>query len=138
MIFLQYHTLFITAISRPLSKSSISPMQKTATEQLVKLVEKEGFEKVRLQVLATLTRLKQICCHPAIFAKDTVEAGDSAKYEMFLDLVGGLIEAKHKTVVFSQYTRMLAIMKQDLQKMGANIAYLDGSSKKPHEHCEAV
>ncbi len=102
---------------------------KSAKEQLVKLVEKEGFDKVRLQVLATLTRLKQICCHPAIFAKENAEVGDSAKYEMLLDLLGSLIESKHKTVVFSQYTKMLAIMKQDLQKMGAKFAYLDGSSK---------
>ena len=48
---------------------------------------------------------------------------------MLLDLLGGLIESKHKTVVFSQYTRMLAIMREDLKKMGTKFAYLDGSSK---------
>jgi superfamily II DNA or RNA helicase len=102
---------------------------KSAREQLMKLVEKEGFDKVRLQVLATLTRLKQICCHPAIFAKETAEPGDSAKYEMLLDLLGSLIESKHKTVIFSQYTQMLSIMRQDLIKLGARFSYLDGSSK---------
>lgn len=124
-------------ISHIVYNCRLSPVQqelyysyaKSAKEQLTKLVEKEGFDKVRLQVLATLTRLKQICCHPGIFAKETVESGDSAKYEMLLDLLGSLIEAKHKTVVFSQYTQMLSIMKQDLQKMGVKFAYLDGSSK---------
>ncbi len=106
-----------------------SSYAKQATEQLKKLVEKEGFDKVRIHVLATLTRLKQICCHPAIFAKEAPEPGDSSKYEMLLDLIGGLIESKHKTVIFSQYTRMLGILRDDLKKMGVKFAYLDGSSK---------
>ncbi len=106
-----------------------SSYAKTAKEQLMKLVEKEGFDKVRIHVLATLTRLKQICCHPAIFAKEQPEAGDSSKYEMLLDLIGGLMESGHKTVIFSQYTRMLAILRDDLKKMGTKFAYLDGSSK---------
>ena len=102
---------------------------KSARDELTKLVEKDGFDKVRLHVLATLTRLKQICCHPAIFAKDQAIPGDSAKYEMFLDLVGSLMESRKKTVIFSQYTAMLSIMKQDLQKMGVSFAYLDGNTK---------
>ncbi len=80
-------------------------------------------------MLATLTRLKQICCHPAIFAKDQAEVGDSAKYDMLLELLQTLIEGKHKTVIFSQYTRMLQIMREDLQKQGIRFEYLDGSSK---------
>ena len=106
-----------------------SSYAKQATEQLKKLVEKEGFDKVRIHVLATLTRLKQICCHPAIFAKENAEPGDSSKYEMLLDLLGGLIESNHKTVIFSQYTRMLGILREDLKKMGTKFSYLDGSSK---------
>ena len=43
----------------------------SARESLSKLVAKEGFDKVRIHVLATLTRLKQICCHPSIFSNGT-------------------------------------------------------------------
>lgn len=101
----------------------------SAKKELLKLVEKEGFNKVRIHVLATLTRLKQICCHPAIFAKDEAQEGDSAKYEMFLELLQGLIDGGHKTVVFSQYTRMLSIMRDDMERLGIRYCYLDGSSK---------
>lgn len=101
----------------------------SAREELSRLVKKEGFDKVQIHVLATLTRLKQICCHPAIFAKENPETGDSAKYDMLLELLQTLIEGKHKTVIFSQYTRMLTIMKNDLEKMGIPFEYLDGSSK---------
>ena len=40
-----------------------------------------------------------------------------------------LIEGKHKTVIFSQYTRMLQIMREDFEQRGIRFAYLDGSSK---------
>ncbi len=101
----------------------------SARDELVKLVARDGFDKVQIHVLATLTRLKQICCHPAIFAKEKAEPGDSAKYDMLLDLLQNLIEGGHKTVVFSQYTRMLQILKHDLEKWGVKFTYLDGSSK---------
>lgn len=101
----------------------------SAREELSQLVKKEGFDRVQIHVLATLTRLKQICCHPAIFAKENPEQGDSAKYEMLMELLQTLMESKHKTVIFSQYTRMLNIIRQDLQKLGVPFEYLDGSSK---------
>lgn len=101
----------------------------TAREELSQLVSKEGFDRVQIHVLATLTRLKQICCHPAIFAKEKPENGDSSKYDMLHELLQTLIEGRHKTVIFSQYTRMLNIMREDFQKMGIRFEYLDGSSK---------
>ena len=101
----------------------------TARDELVKLVAKEGFDKVQIHILATLTRLKQICCHPAIFAKEKAEPGDSAKYDMLLELLQGLVEGNHKTVIFSQYTRMLHIMREDFEQRGISFAYLDGTSK---------
>ncbi len=105
----------------------------TARNELVSLVEKEGFDRVQIHVLATLTRLKQICCHPAIFAKEKAETGDSAKYEMLVDLVQTLIAGKHKIVIFSQYTRMLQIMREDFQQKGIVFTYLDGSTKNRTE-----
>lgn len=101
----------------------------SARDELVRLVERDGFDKVQIHVLATLTRLKQICCHPAIFAKEKAEMGDSSKYDMLVELLKTLIEGGHKTVIFSQYTKMLQIMREDFQKQGIRFSYLDGSSK---------
>lgn len=106
---------------------------KSAREELFQLVKKEGFDRVQIHVLATLTRLKQICCHPAIFAKDKAEPGDSAKYDMLQELMQTLIEGNHRTVIFSQYTRMLNIMRNDFEQQGICFEYLDGSSKNRME-----
>lgn len=48
---------------------------------------------------------------------------------MLVELLQTLIEGKHKTVIFSQYTRMLQIMREDFEKQGIRFSYLDGSSK---------
>jgi len=100
---------------------------KQAKEELQNLVETKGFDKARLHVLATLTRLKQICCHPSLVSEEN-EAG-SAKYEMLRDLLGSLLETGHKTVLFSQYTKMLSIIRDDLDKEGIPYYYLDGATK---------
>jgi len=115
----------LTDVQKELYKS----YAESARDELVKLVERDGFDKIQIHVLATLTRLKQICCHPAIFAKEKAEMGDSAKYDMLLELLQTLIEGNHKTVIFSQYTRMLQIMKDDFLQRGIRFNYLDGSSK---------
>lgn len=117
-------------------KSLYQEYAASARKELQKLVQKEGFEKAHIHILATLTRLKQICCHPAIFAKDQAEIGDSAKYDMLLDVLTSLVEGQHKTVIFSQYTRMLRIMRADLEQMGIKFVYLDGSTKNRLEIVE--
>lgn len=101
----------------------------SAREELSQLVHKKGFDRVQIHILATLTRLKQICCHPAIFAKERAEPGDSTKYDMLLELLDNLRQGGHKIVVFSQYTKMLNILREDLIKQGLQFAYLDGSTK---------
>lgn len=113
----------------PAQKELYHSYAESARKELSQLVKKEGFDKVQIHVLATLTRLKQICCHPAIFAKETIEQGDSAKYDMLMELLQTLIAGKHKTVIFSQYTRMLNIISLDLKKQGIPFEYLDGSTK---------
>ncbi len=101
----------------------------SARDELTKLVARDGFDKVQIHVLATLTRLKQICCHPAIFAKEKAELGDSMKYDLLLELLQSLVESGHKTVIFSQYTKMLQIMREDFEQRGIPFSYLDGTTK---------
>jgi len=124
-------------VSEIVFHSKLSPSQKelynsyatTAKDELTKLVERDGFDKVQIHVLATLTRLKQICCHPAIFANEGGAVEDSSKFDLLLELLQTLINGGHKTVIFSQYTKMLKIMKNEFDAQGIRYSYLDGSSK---------
>lgn len=69
--------------------------------------EQEDGMKRRGLVLATLTRLKQICNHPAQFLADgSTVAGRSGKLERFDELVDELLDAGERALVFTQYRAM--------------------------------
>ena len=85
---------FTIAISPICSSELYRSYADSAREELSQLVKREGFDRVQIHVLATLTRLKQICCHPAIFAKEQAEEGDSSKYDMLLELLQTLIDGQ--------------------------------------------
>lgn len=89
-----------------------------------------GFENIghtRFQILAALTRLRQICCHPATFL-DNYE-GESGKLELFLQILPDLISNGHRILVFSQFTSMLEIIKNSLQELHYEYFYMEGSTK---------
>ncbi len=79
----------------------------------------KDFEKNKLQILAELTKIRQICCDPELlFEKYT---GGSAKRLACMELIQSAIEGEHKILVFSQFTSMLELLEQDLKKQ--NITY---------------
>lgn len=94
---------------------------------LTKQVKRSGIGKTRMQVLEALLRLRQLACHPGLIDKTRVGEA-SAK----LDLLGGqleeVIDAGHKALVFSQFTSMLAIVRERLDQRGIKYEYLDGST----------
>lgn len=90
-------------------------------------VSTNGFEKSQIKILALLTRIRQICCHPALFIENFT--GDSGKLEMLRELVRDAIGSGHRILLFSQFTGMLALIKRELRDMQIGFFYLDGSTK---------
>ncbi|WP_214849222.1 SNF2-related protein [Exiguobacterium sp. s138] len=66
----------------------------------------------RIKLLAGLTRLRQICCDPALFVEDYT--GESTKLERLLTLIEEKLAAGHRILIFSQYTKMLARIRERL------------------------
>lgn len=86
-----------------------------------------------MKILALLTRLRQICCHPSLFIENYTH--DSAKLEQLLELIQDGLEAGHRILVFSQFTSMLKIIQEHLTKMHIEYFYLDGSlAPKERQH----
>ena len=98
-----------------------------AKQDLSEKIELDGYEGSRMQILAALTRLRQICCHPSLFIKDYKEG--SSKLEQCMEIIQTGIEGGHKILLFSGYTSMLEILEKEL--IQANIKYfkLTGSTK---------
>lgn len=78
-----------------------------------------------MKILSVLTRLRQLCCHPSLFVADYKHG--ASKLELLLELVQDSLEGGHRVLVFSQFTSMLALMRQMLDKHHIDYHYLDGS-----------
>ncbi|MBB6733583.1 SNF2 helicase associated domain-containing protein [Cohnella zeiphila] len=95
-------------------------------ETLKHLNDEDGLRKNRLRILAGLTRLRQICCHPGLFVEGY--QGGSAKFEQLLQTVEEGRNAGRRMLVFSQFTSMLDRIGRELGVRGVPFFYLDGST----------
>jgi len=96
-----------------------------ALKELQEIRDKESGQS-RLQILAALTRLRQLCCNPKMVLPDSQVA--SSKLETFREIMEELKENRHKVLVFSQFVKHLEILKAELDEMGISYQYLDGST----------
>ena len=80
-----------------------------------------------MNILATITRLKQVCDHPCLVKGcDNPEEYASGKWDLFVELAAELLDSEMKFVVFSQYVDMLALIERYLRDAGIGFAGLKG------------
>lgn len=103
--------------------------QVVKTLKLVQSQSEEELSKSKIQILAELTRLRQICCDPSL-AFSNYE-GASAKRELCIEMVQSAIEGEHKVLIFSQFKSMLELLAEDLKREG--IAYYTITGETPKE-----
>lgn len=85
-----------------------------------------GFEKKKIEILAALTRLRQICCHPSTFIDNY--KGGSGKMDLLMEILPDIIGAGHRVLIFSQFTTMLHLIEEELKKTEFTYFSLEGST----------
>lgn len=88
----------------------------------------EGTGQFKIQVLEALLRLRQAACHPGLIDKRKVDE-PSAKIDTLLAQLEQVLEENHKTLVFSQFTSLLAIVRSRLDHDKIPYVYLDGRTR---------
>ncbi|HXQ81884.1 MAG TPA: DEAD/DEAH box helicase [Opitutaceae bacterium] len=92
--------------------------------------------RLRLAALTQLLRLRQICCDPRLVAGQRdgppgnaagEPLGGSAKLEAFREILSEAADGGHRLLVFSQFTSLLALLREELLSQGVAHCYLDGS-----------
>ena len=111
--------------------------------------------RIRMATLTQLLRLRQICCDPRLVEQVECRAGapdpaaiasprsnggigdpalqlrrpyqDSAKLDAFRELLAESIDEGHRMLVFSQFTSLLGLLREELELQGVSYCYLDGS-----------
>jgi SNF2 family DNA or RNA helicase len=89
-------------------------------------------EKGRFQILAALTRLRQVCCHPALVLEPEEARGEDlpgGKFDLLRELLGECLEEGHRVLLYSQFTSMLDLMEGLLDAMEIPRCRLDGSTR---------
>ena len=86
------------------------------------LIKSKGFKKSKFELLALLMKLRQIA--------------SKAKIESFMDQLMQAIAGGHKVLVFSQFVKMLTLLRERLEEEGIAYAYLDGSTKDRLSQCD--
>ena len=104
-------------------------------QSLLAKVESDGLHRAKIQILEALLRLRQAAIHPGLIDKAKAGKG-SAKLDMLLPQLMEVFEEGHKALVFSQFTKMLAIVRDRLDHQNIPYQYLDGRTRKRGEKVE--
>lgn len=107
-------------------KVYMSYLSQAKTEAL-KEINANGVEKSQIKILALLTRLRQICCHPSLFIENY--KGESSKLNQCVEIVKDGVESGHKILLFSGYTSMFEILEKELNSNNIKYYKLTGQTK---------
>ncbi len=88
----------------------------------------EEFRTSKITILSELTRLRQLCCDPALVYEDY--KGGSAKMELCVSMIKNAVEGGHKLLLFSQFTSMLDRLAERLKKEQIEYHMLTGATDK--------
>ncbi len=121
----KYETKMLTDMSEGQKLVYLSYLENIRSE-LHSEIEENGVEKSRMKILAALTRLRQICCHPSTFLENY--QGGSGKLELLMEIIPEAIANDHRILVFSQFTSMLRIIEGELKDLDIPYFYLEGAT----------
>ncbi|MGH9342098.1 MAG: DEAD/DEAH box helicase [Acidobacteriota bacterium] len=99
-----------------------------ARHEIDEQVRDQGWEKSQIHVLAALTRLRQLCCHPAL-VDASFKRSRSGKLEAFFEVLESILSGGHRVVVFSQFVQMLKIIERQVKRRKIGYVYLDGKTR---------
>lgn len=88
----------------------------------------QDYQTDKLQILAEITKLRQICCAPSLVYENY--AGESAKMDTCMELLRNAIQGDHKVLIFSQFTSIFDLLEVELKKENIKFYRLDGSTPK--------
>lgn len=111
----------------PAQRKQYNQLKQYYQESLKNKISETGLNRSKIQILEALLRLRQAACHPGLIDNKHI-AVKSAKVETLIAQLLELKEEGHKSLVFSQFTSMLAIIGEKLTNAGITYEYLDGKT----------
>jgi SNF2 family DNA or RNA helicase len=120
----------------PAQRKQYDDLRRHYRDTLLRRVQTQGVGKSTMHVLEALLRLRQAACHPGLLDQKRKDE-PSAKLDVLLDHLDEIREEGHKALVFSQFTSLLAIVRERLDESGVRYEYLDGATRDRQARVEA-
>jgi SNF2 family DNA or RNA helicase len=112
--------------------------QKLVYQQLIARLKREveekiddiGVERAHLDILAALTKLRQLCCDPRLVSGEVMPEGIySAKLELFRELVREALASGRSIIIFSQFVEMQKLLIEVVKDLGVDPLWLHGGTR---------
>jgi superfamily II DNA or RNA helicase len=92
-------------------------------------IRKKGIPGSTITILDALMKLRQVCCDPRLVSVPSARTvQSSAKFSLFFELLTTQLEQGRRVLVFSQFTRMLALLSAGLKERSISQVELTGST----------
>lgn len=105
-------------------------MRVAMNERVQEEVRNKGFSRSQIVILDALLRLRQVCCDPRLVKLGSA-AGvkERAKMDLLMDILPELIDEGRRVLLFSQFTSMLSLISEELDKAGIEYTQLTGDTR---------
>jgi superfamily II DNA or RNA helicase len=99
-------------------------------EKVREEIRSRGIARSNVAILEALLKLRQVCCDPRLLKKMNGTAPPpSAKFDILMDMVSGMVETGRKIIIFSQFVGMLDLIEAGLQRNDIDFVKLTGRTK---------
>ncbi|MFA5984675.1 MAG: DEAD/DEAH box helicase [Methylococcaceae bacterium] len=93
-------------------------------------IAQKGLARSHITILEALLKLRQTCCDPRILPlNEAQKVKQSAKLDLLMDLLPDQLEEGRRILVFSQFTRMISLIEQELNNRHIIYTKLTGQTK---------
>jgi superfamily II DNA or RNA helicase len=122
----------------PQQRTLYETVRLTMHERVQQEIVEKGLNRSHIVILDALLKLRQICCDPRLLKLDAARhVMESAKMQFLMDTLPEMIQEKRQILLFSQFTSMLALIEEELQRQGIAYAKLTGQTKDRASEIEA-
>jgi superfamily II DNA or RNA helicase len=127
-----------------ISYCRMSPVQEKLYMEVIEAVRKTLLPRMDhaapgqyIHVLAALTKLRQVCNHPALVNRDLKHRVEfSGKMENLVEILEDAVSSGRKVLVFSQFVEMLQLVRDVIKNKHIPYEYMDGSTRQRQKHVD--
>jgi SNF2 family DNA or RNA helicase len=100
-------------------------------------IAEKGLSRSHITILDALLKLRQTCCDPRTLPlKEAQKIKESAKLDLLMEILPEQLEEGRRILIFSQFTRMIALIEDELDARKIVYSKLTSQTRKRDEAIE--